>query len=362
MYKIIDLDFQTASKKYGDEWNLLVESSDTNPSLLPGWMNCVYSAFKCSDSSRVFMLSDSGTGSLVGVIPYYIKNRISFGISFKSLEFGGNRVSYHQEIVTKKLYEVMFREFVKFTYQQERWGLMTASNLCVTGETFNAILTFANQSKYILTEYPIENSPYLTLKNDWGTLLSLKARKFRYKVNKREKDQRANKSWLINWFETGGECDQLLNDLFYIEERSWKTNSDMAITGRPIEKEYYQNLVPYLASNNMLFANVLYIDGKPAAYNLCYKFNRKVGQIKTSFNNEYRNLSPGSLVVEDALRRCYSQGFSEFDFLGDVMPHKILWTKDVREHKSLTIYAKRILPSLLGIGRRINSTISNHRV
>lgn len=355
MHNIIDLEFQEATKAYGDEWCRLVDAGDINPSLLPGWIECVARAFKCINEYRVFMLTDVASKNIIGIIPYYVKQRPAYGIKFKSMEFGGNLVSYHQEIISQDCQTVVFKEFLNYTQTTQQWDLLTINNLDVSGESFKAIVAHAQSHGLPQTAYANEKSPYLILAEDWNSLLASKVKKFRYKVNKREKDLQANEDWHIRWFETAADCDQLLQEIFYLEERSWKSDSNMAITGRATEKEYYEYLVPYLAQQKMLFASVFYIGNIPAAYNLCYKFKHKVGQIKTSFNDEHKDLSPGSIVIEDALRNCYAEGITEFDFLGDVMPHKMLWTKDVREHQDVTLYARKFWPYLLGSLRKLKS-------
>ena len=97
----------------------------------------------------------------------------------------------------------------------------------------------------------------------------------------------------------------------------------------------------------MLSANVLFLSGKPVAYNLCYLWNNTLGQIKTSYDSEYQEYSPGAVVVEEALRTYIKKNYAEFDFLGNVMPHKLSWTKKVREHESMFVFGNSFTATLI---------------
>ena len=77
----------------------------------------------------------------------------------------------------------------------------------------------------------------------------------------------------------------------------------------PVEQRYYEQLLPLMATNGLLMANVLYIDNKPVAYGLCYNFKQCWGQLKTSFDDHFKAFSPGTHLVDLSVeqgvqRRC----------------------------------------------------------
>ena len=121
----------------------------------------------------------------------------------------------------------------------------------------------------------------------------------------------------------------------------------MDITSDNTEKEYYKNLLPYLAKINALSASVLYYQDSPIAYNLCYIWQNKVGQIKTSYDAKYHSDSPGAILMEFGLKEYIDKQLEEFDFLGDAMPHKLSWSKEVRKHVSFYTYSKNKKAKLL---------------
>lgn len=312
-------------------WSAIITEKNINPSLLPGWLKSVCDAFQVSTNTKVLVIYENR--NIVGVIPYYIvKKRIS-GISTKAIELATNLVAYHQELITLLPIEETIAIFISHLNKTTGWDILTIKDVATEGATYKGLTGNIHS-----TTYTSESSPYLTLTGSWEALVSSKQKKFRYKVNKREKELLNNSTLENIWFTGGDNCDELINSILLIEKNSWKIQDGMDITSRPVETAYYRQLIPYLSQNRILLANLLKLDGVAIAYNLCYQMNGRVGQIKTSFDNSYQELSPGAMIIEEMLRYCYRHGFLEFDFLGDVMPHKMAWTKEIRPHETVTLY------------------------
>lgn len=345
MHTSIDLPLDKAMDIHGDEWSDIVKNCGLNPSLLPGWLACMATAFGIFDKIQVFILKNGPV--IEGIIPYFISHTKLSGIPIRKVELAGNIVSYHQELITTENHPVLLIKFIEHLDKNHKWDTIAIANMHSGGQTRKAIAETCSINKIPHTTYPGESSPYLRLDKDWKLLLASKQKKFRYKVNKREKVLLEDESLKVNWYTDSSNCSQLIEDIFRIEEASWKVDEDMAITERPTETEYYKLLIPYLANKGILYASVLTKDGKAIAYNLCYLFNSIIGQIKTSYDNQYQHISPGAIIIEDALRNAIQGGKLEFDFLGDVMPHKMAWTKNIRPHETLTLYNRNMKGKLL---------------
>ncbi len=356
IYTSIDLALGEAIDSYGSEWSNIVGNAKLNPSLLPGWMACVASAFGLFDKFRVYILKRGE--KIEGVVPFYIRRSKLSGVPVIRVELGGNLVSYHQELITDSKHCLLLERFVDYLGEKYHWDIISAENICIGSLTGKTIVNVCSERDVGLSSYPGESSPYLVFDKDWKSILASKQKKFRYKVNKREKILRDSDSLTIGWYTSpSDDIQRLVEEIFYVERDSWKADKGMAITGRQTEEAYYRLLVPYLANKGILFASVLRKDGEAIAYNLCYKFNNCVGQLKTSYHNNYTAISPGAILIEDALRKCIQEGISEFDFLGDIMPHKMAWTKSLRTHELITIYNKSTKGRLLHTFSRTKKSI-----
>jgi CelD/BcsL family acetyltransferase involved in cellulose biosynthesis len=133
-----------------------------------------------------------------------------------------------------------------------------------------------------------------------------------------------------------------------IEANSWKAGANIAVTSNAYEQPYYQALLPFLAEQGLLAASVHYLDGAPIAYQLSYSFGGKLGNLKNSFDERHKALSPGTVIIKGAVQRAFEIGATEFDFLGDAQPYKVLWTDRVRAHATYYLFSRRLRSRFVG--------------
>ena len=63
-------------------------------------------------------------------------------------------------------------------------------------------------------------------------------------------------------------------------------------------------------------------------------------QLKTSYDEEFSERSPGAIVVDRSVRQAFEAGYKEFDFLGDMDRHKLAWTAKSRTHVDYFLFGK----------------------
>ncbi len=330
-----DMAWPEARARYGSAWTDLLRRAGADPSMLPAWVECAADAFGRLDGLRVCLAIDGST--LVGLVPYFRADRRMAGMTLRALEPAGNLVSYHQEAITTDRHLEVLAGLLSQANAQGGWDILTLDNVPAEGETRRALACLAATAGYDLFGYSGEASPYLRIAGDWDSLLAAKAKKFRYKVRRREKDLAGDPGLELRWFEGPQYTGPLLADMLRIEAGSWKVAEGTDIPSRQQELRYHERLLPMLARDDLLLANVLYIRGEPAAYNLCARWAGRIGHLKTSYQQRFAELSPGAMAFEAMLRRAFHERCREFDFLGDDMGHKRHWSTGVRRHESLLL-------------------------
>jgi CelD/BcsL family acetyltransferase involved in cellulose biosynthesis len=196
-------------------------------------------------------------------------------------------------------------------------------------------------------------SPYLSIHGDWDQFISSKNKKFRYKVRTGITDLQAAGTVSERWFDTAAATEEFLTDMLSIEAHSWKAPVGMAVRAQEMEHEYYRLLLPFLAAQRALQANVMYLDSIPVAYSLCYLSHGRARQLKTSFDERFASLSPGAVAHQHSIKRAFEIGATEFDFLGDVMSHKNQWATAVREHESIYLFLPNWRGRIVGRARQL---------
>lgn len=325
-------------------WRELVDRLDLNPTMGPAWIDVASGALGCSDSQLAVFVDGSDGSTLSGIVPFLRSRRRMAGFSVTVIEPACNLMSYHAEIVSEGEIQSLMRRFL---VAMPPWDLLQMSNVVTDGPTGSAIRGLADEMRAPVQVIPGDVSPYLVIHGTWQEYLATKSKKFRYKLRRRREMLGQNQDWQLIWHDSI-ETEVLLDSIVTIEERSWKAKAGIDIPSNPKELAYHRRLLPCLAEQGLLLANVLHYQGQPVAYNLCCHSKGWVGQLKTAFDERFAEFSPGSLVIDASIERAFALRAREFDFLGDADAHKLAWTSDTRAHASYFLFAPRLKARLIG--------------
>jgi hypothetical protein len=342
--------FEQALQDYSVDWQRLAEAEALEPTQMPGWQEAICKAFEVDHLIEVWC-AHNDQNQLIAVIPFLRKQTVVYGIPVQTIELATNIISYHAMplgIATQPQLFTLFLESI------DHWDLCITPNLVAEEPSYQALLTQLNNQPNVVQSIQNTASPYLPITTDWDDYLASRSRSFRYRLKRKAKAVAKAGEISMRWYSDEFDTDQLLQEIIQIEANSWKVEAGMAISHRPVEQRYYERLLPFMASNGLLLANVMYIDNKPVAYGLCYNFKQRWGQLKTSFDDRYKDVSPGTHLVDLSIEQAFKEGASEFDFLGDRMRHKLEWTEQVRSHYDIYIYnSSTFKGKLAGFAKRL---------
>lgn len=329
--------WQFAVGEIGEHWSSLVADRGFNPSLHPAWLEATLTAWGLLDSTRVAIVR--ATPDTIAIIPFLLRHRTICGVPLRCLELASNVFCYHGEVVCSGDLVSMLAAFLS-DRRLPRWDAFRGENLLANGPTAQAIRALDSRLTMGLSQRAGERSPYAQLSGDWNSYLATRAKKVRSNVTRSQRLMRDAGETGIAWYEANSDTTRLLAEMLEIEGHSWKAKAGVEIAAGTPQHAYYQRLLPWLAANGNLMANVLYIRDRPAAYALCASWRGWMGQLKTSFVNELRDA--GSRVVHSSLERSFAHGVREYDFLGDIAPHKTRWADSVRDHEELWTFGRHL--------------------
>lgn len=348
------LDQLTASLR-GD-WENLARTIDANPSLYPDWTGITANSHGIA--TRVELLTAQRDDETVGLFPVHISSLQFLGFRLRSLSLVSNSVSYHNNLLSR----LDVKQTISLLVQQAAHRNAAVLHLAgIPDETELASYLTENPRtpEFRVLTVPGEVSPYLPLAGSWDELIASKPKKFRYKLRKRAESLINSNSLRMRWFDKPENHSELFNAIQVVEENSWKKDAGVSIFEKDKEERYHESLLPDLLSKKALFANVLFHDNLPIAYNLCCVWNGWIGQMKTSFDTRFSDLSPGALVIDLAIQHAFQLNASEFDFLGDKDRHKLAWTKKVRGHTDYFLYLRSsVKGNLIGLLKSTRKRLS----
>jgi len=348
--EIEELSFDEALASYRNEWFELVANKGEDPCCFPEWIIAIADSSDARGRLRVWVAR--WEGAVVSMIPYYLSRVQIYGIWLNTVELAGNFISYHQEVLATESLKDCIKAFLT-SLPANSWDLFKMDNVVMGGASWSSLQQIADVDYPPMVLHATVSSPVLFIDTDWDAYLAARSRSFRYRLRRKAKGIAKAGKVEMKWLNEPEDVPEVLEAMLAIESRSWKAAEETAISESKREIEYYKKLLPFLAQSDMTFANVLYLDGEAIAYSLCYKFRGRIAQLKTSFDDRYSKISPGTYVIDVAIERAFHEKASEFDFLGDVMPHKLDWSKEVRAHHCLYLFNNTWKGKATSFGKKV---------
>jgi CelD/BcsL family acetyltransferase involved in cellulose biosynthesis len=157
---------------------------------------------------------------------------------------------------------------------------------------------------------------FIRLSGDWGQYLQSRSAHVRCEI--RRKRHRAETAGVLEWATVSAieHCDDGLAAVLKIEGNSWKHAAGTSFANEPGVRPFYEAVAKRAASAGWFRLHLLYLDSDPIAHVYGVEYKNEYLAIKTSYDQKYRDLSPGAVIFEFALRDAFDRGLSVFDLLG----------------------------------------------
>lgn len=298
-------------------------------------------------------------GGLEGATAFVDSSAWMCGLRVCIRELPGNQVmAYHHELIGEHGVELL-RAVAEDAARP--CDVLLVPSVERGGATDAATSAFAGARGARMERVPGVRSPYVTTTGSWEEYLATRSANFRQNLKRKRKALAAHGEVTERFFTQPGEVAELLGLISQVESASWKVRAGMAISESAQELRYYGMLLPWLAGKQALSANVLFVGGTAVAYSLCYRWRGRFGQMKTSFDERLSAATPGLTVNATAIRHAFESDAVEFDFLGDVMPHKMHWTDQVRVHDNLYVFLPTGKGRWVGLAKSLVRRVRPHR-
>lgn len=327
-----------------EDWFDLEQRLSAPLEYAPEWIRA--SALSAGLLEDVFVCIEHGGETPASYSPLVRTNLRKFGLACGGWEMPGLRlVSNHSELVSEGSRSEYLARLVDTLPKPA--DILVVPAVVEGSATEEAIVEFSRRSAWRLDTIPGNESPYIALDTTWEDFLSRRSGNLRSSLKRKQNALSKKGNVSQKWFHDRDDVGELFDHVLAIEEHSWKVAAGMAISRRENEQSYYRLLLPFLADIGALVANILYVDEEPVAYSLCYASRGRLAQLKTSFVEEFQHASPGLIANQHSIRHAFDSGFQEFDFLGDIMPHKMQWTEKTRRHSDYFLFGPRLKPRVL---------------
>lgn len=173
----------------------------------------------------------------------------------------------------------------------------------------------------------------INIRSNWEEFIETKGKKFNKKMRQIERRLNDTGECEVEVFENANDEQKAFNKIIEVEKGCWKNNCHIHNNTVVLSDQDLLNLWTSSGLATKNFSNFkrrvwfLNLDGKPIAYNLAVEYKGTIYMCKTSFNNKFRNLSPGIYLNNVAIKDSFnSDCLNMIDFLTDLPFHE-RWTR-----------------------------------
>jgi len=326
-----------------DEWAALDAAGLCEPNTSLYWARALLAGHIVpADKPFTWLLTDDGRS--IAIIPAVIRRERVAGImSVRMIRLVADLSTAHSDLLRASDADGIVAELLVALRQLPwPWDVLRIGNLLecnpIAGE-LRGFLPVSGFKHRVRREQP---SYYLDLPATYDRFLASRSSKFRNYL--RRKSRQLEAMGCLEVRRAGRDLDvmQGYRDLLTVEERSWKHAHGTAITSISRQREFYRLLCIGAAQCGRLHLQVLYLDGRPIAFDLGITAADRYSYVKTSFDESLRPASPATVLRARLVESLIGDGFRCLDFPAEPYEWEEQWSSGVRWHSSFLVYNRTL--------------------
>ncbi|HEV8335194.1 MAG TPA: GNAT family N-acetyltransferase [Candidatus Polarisedimenticolia bacterium] len=315
------------------EWNALAESTHDEPFHRHEYVRSWIESFAPGASLRILTGRDE-RDRLVALLPLIERRSRLLGLGVREWSSPTNVHSFRFDFLALDPAAAAPFFLARLAAQRE-WDLLRLADVPPQGSAWH-LYDAACGAGWPAGIYPAQKSPYLPLPASFDDLAGLWSSKFRSNLRRRRRLLERRGRVEVERVGAGPGLAKILDACFRLEGRGWKGKHGDSAQRDPRIGSFYRSLAE--RSGGSFSLSLLKLDGKLIAFHYGLTRRRVYSLLLTSYDESFRECSPGHLLVEEVLRDCLAEGVREFDFLGCDLEWKRAWTESSRSHSWLFMF------------------------
>jgi CelD/BcsL family acetyltransferase involved in cellulose biosynthesis len=178
-------------------------------------------------------------------------------------------------------------------------------------------------------------TPVLELKSGWRDFYESMSSKRRYDHRRALKNATAiGETRFDAYSPVPDDVPRLLSLAFDIEDKSWKGRNGSSLKRNEKLASFFQVYATHTSSLGVLRIYFQHIADTPVAMAICIEKYDALWFLKIGYDEEYRQCSPGMILLMNIVKLCYEQKLSRIEHLGTFEPWLSPWTSHIRPHST----------------------------
>ncbi len=339
MYKTEVFNTIDELEKLKSEWNELLKKCSTSTIFLTWeWINSWWQVF--GGNAELLLITVRGSdGDLVGMAPLMIRKRRFYLFLINEITFIGSGLSDRQDFIIPKNNQQIAELILDTIHQQinRDWTILYFDQVPDTSLLINSDL----REKYNVIIEESSVCPYIPIDDTWEEFWKTLSSKMRRDLNNKTNKISKTGEWEFIITRQDPNLDEIMYTIKTIEDNSRRLGTQKAYFTDDKNMIFMKSFLESCLKNKWFDFSHISLDGKIIAILLGFIHNNKYYAYLMTFDEEYYNLSPGKLLLNEKIKWCFEHGdeVNEFDFSRGDSYIKSRWTQVNRQHQRL-IYFK----------------------
>lgn len=320
-------------------WEELYAAGHHEPSTSLEWSRALLQSHVKADD-RVFTMVVRDGGRIVAIAPVVIQRERLLGpFAVATLTPLSEKYRTHSDIVGEcHRPEVVNALFGAFDALPCAWDFFHVGRVLESGRLaagLNGFLGSARLKRRVRREFPSFQIP---LTGSYESFLASRSSKFRNYLRRKQRQLEALGKIEVLRVGHGLGLDRAFGDLLAVDEKSWKHAHGTAITAVPRQQVFYRRIAEESHRRGRLHLTIMYLDGRPIAFNLGLLQGDRYYYLKTSYDETLRQAGVATVFRARLVESLIGDGLKWLDFPGEPYQWEEQWTDEFRWHESFLVF------------------------
>lgn len=368
MYNLSTIDSEEEFLALESQWNELSDNAEADmPFTTFDWYKSWWRNFSDNKIMRLLVVhaENDSQDLLVAVLPLMQDDQPPA----RKRSIWANTHTFRVGILCHSEHMEALGEITSYLRDSGDWDGLRIPYLHSTLSVHEEFKKYLNRDKLKYISTAGMDSPWLEVKGEFQERMKALSRSRRETLN-RKRRKLLNKSGGTVEITVGNvpDIEQRLEHCWEISRNTWKERIGSSIASDERRMAFYNAIAQ--SQREWLVLGLLYIDGKPVAfeYNLLHKGT--VYNLKLGFNEDYAKLSPGIVLRLSLLEWVHENKARKFDYMGNAADYKTMFSTDIISHEDLYIFGQslgcltayytkgRLLPAVKTLLRPVKRTLT----
>lgn len=320
-------------------WEELYAAGHHEPSTSLEWSRALLQTHVLAED-RVFTVVVREGGRVIAIAPVVIQRERLLGpFEVVTLTPLSEKYRTHSDVLGEcDRPEVIGALFGAFDALPCAWDFFRVGRVLESGRLaagLKGFLGLARLKRRVRREFPSFQIP---LTGNYESFLAARSSKFRnYLRRKLRQIEELGKIEILR-VGHGLDLDKALDDLLAVDQRSWKHAHGTAITAVPRQQVFYRSVAEESHRRGQLHLTIMYLDGRPIAFNLGLLQGDRYYYLKTSYDETLRQVGVATVFRARLVESLIGDGVKWLDFPGEPYQWEEQWTDEFRWHESFLVF------------------------